>query len=189
MIFKIEILTCVSKTKDKMTITILQIIKKQRWVWILIPLIVSCKNSLIQQQENTRQTKANISQTLNHWHQAATDADFKTYFSLMNDDAVFVGTDSSEVWTKKAFMSFAKPYFDKGEAWAFKPIKRHIYLDKSHKNIAWFDETLETWMGVCRGSGVLEKSQGKWRIKHYVLSVTVPNEKMKDFLKFIVRGK
>jgi len=172
-----------------MITTSLQKIKKYRWVWILIPLIISCKNSISQQQENTIQSKAQISKTLNRWHQAAADADFNTYFGLMSNDAVFVGTDSSEVWTKNAFMKFSKPYFDKGKAWAFKPIKRHIYLDQNHKDIAWFDETLDTWMGVCRGSGVLEKTQGKWLIKHYVLSVTVPNEKMKDFLKFIVGGK
>jgi hypothetical protein len=31
-------------------------------------------------------------------------------------------------------------------------------------------------MKGCRGSGVLVKSDGKWQIKHYVLSMTVPND-------------
>ncbi|MBT8294049.1 MAG: nuclear transport factor 2 family protein, partial [Eudoraea sp.] len=43
-------------------------------------------------------------------------------------------------------------------------------------NFAWFDELLDTRMEICRGSGVLSKENGKWRIKHYVLSITIPNE-------------
>jgi hypothetical protein len=31
-------------------------------------------------------------------------------------------------------------------------------------------------MKICRGSGLV-KIDGKWKIKHYVLSMTVPNEK------------
>jgi hypothetical protein len=32
-------------------------------------------------------------------------------------------------------------------------------------------------MKICRGSGVLVKIDGKWKIKHYVLSMTIPNKK------------
>jgi hypothetical protein len=31
-------------------------------------------------------------------------------------------------------------------------------------------------MKICRGSGVLVKIDGKWKIKHYVLSMTIPNK-------------
>jgi hypothetical protein len=31
-------------------------------------------------------------------------------------------------------------------------------------------------MGTCRGSGVLEKTGDIWKIKQYVLSVSIPNE-------------
>jgi hypothetical protein len=31
-------------------------------------------------------------------------------------------------------------------------------------------------MKICRGSGVVEKINGQWKVKQYVLSVTVPNE-------------
>jgi hypothetical protein len=41
--------------------------------------------------------------------------------------------------------------------------------------MAWFDE-LSTQMKICRGSGVLVKIGNDWKIKHYVLSMTVPNE-------------
>ena len=67
------------------------------------------------------------------------------------------------------------PYFDNGKAWDFKTLERNIYLN-TEGNFAWFDELLNTWMGTCRGSGVLEKKDNSWAIKHYVLSVSIPND-------------
>ena len=124
---------------------------------------------------------AQIDQVLDDWHLAAAVADSTTYFDAMTDNSYFIGTDSSEVWTKDEFLTFAAPYFAKGKAWDFKKIKRNIHKIENHT--AWFDETLDTWMGVCRGSGVLKAENGHWKIAHYVLSVTVPNEKIKEFLK------
>jgi hypothetical protein len=80
------------------------------------------------------------------------------------------------------FQEFAKPYFDKGKAWNFTVLERHIYFDQS-KKIAWFDELLNTQMKICRGSGVLVKIDGKWKIKHYVLSMTIPNKKRGAVIK------
>ena len=48
---------------------------------------------------------------------------------------------------------------------------------------AWFDELLETEMGICRGSGVLKLEENTWKIKHYVLSATIPNELMKQVIE------
>ena len=126
--------------------------------------------------------KIEISILLNNWHKAASEAHFENYFNAMDNTAVFVGTDASEVWSKKEFKQFSKPYFEKGKAWSFKTLQRNIYTH-STLNIAWFDETLHTWMGICRGSGVVEKLNNKWVIKHYVLSVTVPNEDIKPVIK------
>jgi ketosteroid isomerase-like protein len=121
--------------------------------------------------------KEGIHQTLDTWHRAASEADFDTYFDLLTEDAVFVGTDATEVWGKAAFMSFSKPYFDRGKAWSFTAVQRNIYVD-SGQNIAWFDELLDTWMLLCRGSGVLKKVNGEWKISHYVLSITIPNDEV-----------
>jgi len=111
---------------------------------------------------------------LDSWHNAAAKADFNTYFNFFNDDAVFIGTDATENWDKKSFMSWAKPHFDKGKTWCFKPLERHIYVDTSGK-IAWFDELLNTRMKICRGSGVVIKKDNEWKIQQYVLSMTIPN--------------
>ncbi|MBT8233050.1 MAG: nuclear transport factor 2 family protein [Saprospiraceae bacterium] len=126
--------------------------------------------------------KIAIENLLDDWHLAATNADSDTYFNLMTTNSIFIGTDKTEVWTKDEFMAFAAPYFEKGKAWDFKRVSRNVYSDDFEKT-AWFDELLDTWMGPCRGSGVLVKENGEWRIQHYVLSVTVPNEEIESFLK------
>lgn len=119
--------------------------------------------------------KKNVGLVLDNLNEYAAKADFKNYFALFADESTYIGTDATEVWDKKQFMDYAKPHFDKGQGWNFKSLKRNIYFSKDG-NYAWFDEVLDTQMKICRGSGVLEKIGGKWKIKQYVLSATIPNE-------------
>lgn len=126
--------------------------------------------------------KEQVNRILDAWHKAAAEANAKVYFGMMTEDAIFIGTDPTENWDKKAFQAFAKPYFDKGKAWNFKAIERHVYFDASGK-LAWFDELLNTQMKICRGSGVLVKIGKDWKIKHYVLSMTIPNENTNEVVK------
>lgn len=119
--------------------------------------------------------KENINELLNEWHFAAAEADYEDYFSLMANESVFIGTDPTENWNKQEFMKWSKPYFDRGKAWIFLTLERNIFLGED-KELAWFDELLDTQMGICRGSGVVVKENGEWKIKHYVLSIAIPNE-------------
>ncbi|TLP76989.1 nuclear transport factor 2 family protein [Maribacter sp. ACAM166] len=130
--------------------------------------------------------KSAISESLDAWHAAATSANFETYFDLMTNDAVFIGTDASENWQRDEFMSYAKPHFDNGKAWDFTVVERNIYLNES-ADIAWFDELLDTQMKICRGSGILKEINGKWKIAHYVLSIAVPNDNVDELVK--LKGK
>lgn len=125
--------------------------------------------------QTTNATTEKVNLLLNNWHKAAAVANFNTYFSMMTTDAVFIGTDATENWTKQAFMTYAKPHFDKGKAWSFTAIDRHIYFSQNNK-MAWFDELLSTQMKICRGSGIAELTKQGWKIKHYVLSMTIPNQ-------------
>lgn len=124
---------------------------------------------------NAQTDKKDINEVLDNWHKAAADANYENYFGYMAKDGVFLGTDATENWQIKAFKTFSKPYFDKGKAWSFTAIERNIYVEKNG-DFAWFDELLDTQMKICRGSGVLQKIDGKWKIKHYVLSIAIPNE-------------
>ncbi len=126
--------------------------------------------------------KQKINEVLDGWHLAAANADFEAYFDKMTDDGVFLGTDATENWQNKEFRTFSKPYFDKGKAWSFTSVQRNIYLNES-KTFAWFDELLDTQMKICRGSGVLKKENGQWKIAHYVLSIAVPNENVAELIQ------
>lgn len=119
--------------------------------------------------------KENINEMLEAWHDAAARADYDAYFSKMADESIFIGTDPTENWEKDEFAKWSKPYFDKGKAWSFSTLERNIFLHQGC-DIAWFDELLETHMGICRGSGVVAKEDGQWKVKHYVLSIEIPNE-------------
>ena len=135
-----------------------------------------------QETENTGSqtvSKKEINKVLEDWHAAASQANFEEYFGLMSGDGIFIGTDATENWQNKEFREFAKPYFDKGKAWSFTTLERNIYVSENGET-AWFDELLNTQMGICRGSGVLEKTQNDWKIKHYVLSIVIPNENVDE---------
>ena len=114
-----------------------------------------------------------VEQSIDAWHQAASQANFENYFDLMTDDAIFIGTDATENWQVAEFKAYSKPYFDNGKAWSFTSLERHVY---AHNGVVYFDELLDTQMGICRGSGVMKKQDGKWKIAHYVLSIAVPND-------------
>ena len=129
---------------------------------------------------DTAKEQQQINTLLDSINRAAAKAEYKAYFNFYTDDAIFTGTDATERWDKKEFMQWAKPIFDKGRAWNFTALQRHIYFDKTGM-FAWFDELLNTQMKICRGSGVLVKQGNDWKVQQYILSATVPNIVM-DFV-------
>ena len=153
---------------------------KLRMMRILLSLfLITLSFNTLQAQRVKKSTadpeKKAINSMLVKWHKAAAEANFDAYFGSMTKDAVFLGTDATENWQNTEFKAFSKPYFDKGKAWSFTTLDRNIYIN-ANPTIAWFDEHLDTQMGICRGSGVVVKEEGVWKVKHYVLSIAVPNE-------------
>lgn len=152
-------------------------------ILILSILMIACKSSKkVISNEQNKAIKAEINTTLNDWHLAATEANFNNYFGKMDSISIFIGTDASENWNRTQFANFSKPYFDKGKAWNFKTLERNVYVNQSG-DFVWFDELLYTWMGTCRGSGVLEKKTNGWKIKQYVLSVAIPNDAVQKVIE------
>jgi hypothetical protein len=125
-----------------------------------------------------------IDQLISNWHQDASNANLGGYMRLMDSSFVYVGTDASEKWTKDEFSTFCKPYFDQNKTWDFKSIDRTINIS-ADQNSAWFYEILQTHMGTCRGSGILELKNKQWKLRQYVLSLAIPNEKMSEVKKLI----
>jgi uncharacterized protein (TIGR02246 family) len=121
-----------------------------------------------------------VAAVLDDWHAAAAVADEARYFAHFAPDAVFLGTDATERWSVEEFRRYAHPYFAKGKAWSFKAVERHVAFS-SNRSVAWFDERLDTPnLGPARGSGVLVRAAGDWKIAHYDLSVPIPNALMKE---------
>ncbi|MFA5620673.1 MAG: nuclear transport factor 2 family protein [Weeksellaceae bacterium] len=131
-----------------------------------------------------QESEQRIHKLLDNWHQAAAVADEEAFFGAMAWDAHYLGTDETEDWSRDEMKVWAKKIFQRDSAWDFKKKARNIYLYEDGK-LAWFDETLNTWMGVCRGSGVVVLTSEGWKIKHYVLSVAVPNDTIDAYLKLL----
>ncbi|GEA09684.1 nuclear transport factor 2 family protein [Alteromonas sp. KUL49] len=116
-----------------------------------------------------------VAQTIDALHTYASEANGKAYFALFDDSAIFIGTDASETWTVDEFKAYATPHFDKGRGWTYTVTERNIYFS-ANGNVAWFDELLyNESLGVTRGTGVLEKSNGQWKFAQYHLAIPVPN--------------
>lgn len=116
------------------------------------------------------------------WHKDATLANFDNYFNRTAHEFIFLGTAPGERWTKEEFQAYAKPYFEKKQTWRFTPSQRTWHFSPDQK-VAWFDESLETWMLDCRGSGVCVKTKKGWKISYYNLTVLIENEKIKEFIE------
>ncbi len=152
-----------------------------RYLLVFVFILFSSCNG----KESVRKVSDNSAdpdKVMDSWHMAAARANAEVFFGLMDSSFVYLGTDATERWNKEEFYSFARPYFDKGKAWDFKPYNRQIHYSAS-KNTAWFDELLDTWMGVCRGSGVMVFKDNEWKLTHYHLSVTIDNDLMDGFLE------
>jgi hypothetical protein len=141
-------------------------------VLILAPLLLSAQSK----------AEKEINTFLDQWHRDAANADMEAYFSKIDDEGIYIGTDKTEIWTKNEFYEWQKPRTSDGIAWDFKAIDRNIYFGKKSKYV-WFDELLSYSAGTLRGSGVLIKRKKGWKIMHYVLSLPVPNEKFSAVIK------
>ena len=114
---------------------------------------------------------------LNDFHDAAAKADKDRYLGHFTDDGVFLGTDEWERWPlHPEFTDYVAGRFAKG-GWSYHSEKKMIAFSKDG-SVAWFDETSisNSNGGRFRGSGVLEKVDGTWKIAQYVLSFLVYNE-------------
>lgn len=126
-----------------------------------------------------------VAAVLDDWHAAAAAADEDRYFAHFAPEAVFLGTDATERWTVEQFRAYAHPYFAQGRGWAYRPHDRHVMFSKEGR-LAWFDEQLHSEKyGELRGTGVLRKTDSGWKLLHYSMTFTVPNEATAEVVPLI----
>tara|TARA_B100000579_G_C22581334_1_gene733654 strand:- start:77 stop:607 length:531 start_codon:yes stop_codon:yes gene_type:complete len=132
--------------------------------------------------ENT--IEHDINKVLDEFHAAAAKADTQSYLNYLTKDAVFLGTDEWERWPKfPDFNAYVKKRFKDGSGWNYIPDKREIKISQN-KDIAWFDEVIiSVNNNRFRGTGVLIKSNDKWKIAHYALSFLIFNEDWEEVVR------
>tara|TARA_R110000772_G_scaffold82075_5_gene174289 strand:- start:93 stop:593 length:501 start_codon:yes stop_codon:yes gene_type:complete len=121
---------------------------------------------------------------LNDFHDAAAKADPQRYLGHLTDNAVFLGTDEKERFPLVPdFTDYVNRGFAAG-GWDYYSINKNISFSREG-SVAWFDETSISNGngGHFRGSGVLEKIDGEWKIAQYVLSFLVYNELWEEVLE------
>ena len=124
--------------------------------------------------------RADVSDVLDALHAKASEADFDGYFALYAREAVFLGTDATERWTREEFMEYTRARFDTGTGWTYHLLERHVSVVPDGRT-AWFDERLENEnLGETRGSGALVLEEGRWKIAQYNLTIPIPNEIARD---------
>ena len=127
--------------------------------------------------------KEQINKVLDNLHKYASEANGEKYFQLFNDQAVFHGTDLNERWSIDEFKKYAQNRFDTGIGWTYKSLERNIFINSSNTT-AWFDEILiNEKYGKFRGTGVLSKVDGMWKIDQYNLLLPIPNDLLLKYTK------
>jgi len=145
---------------------------------ILFPFtLLSCAQNNQSQQSDI----AAINGVLDSYHQAAANGEWDSYFDLMSDDGVFIGTDARERWVKLEF----RQYSSGSNGWVYTPQQRNINITPDGKT-AWFDEALLSQSyGSSRGTGVLIRTTQGWKISQYHLTLPIPNGMVRDVTKQI----
>lgn len=132
-------------------------------------------------------TRAAIAAVMDDWHAAAARADGARYFGHFAPGGIFMGTDDGERWSVEAFRAYAEPYFAKGQGWTYRAHARTIALAPDGR-VAWLDEKLDNdAYGRLRGTAVLVRRRGRWKIAHYSMSFPIPNAVTKAAVA-VIRG-
>lgn len=114
-----------------------------------------------------------VAAVLDQLHRRAAAADAAGYFALYRSGSVFLGTDRDEYWPLADFERYARERFDAGQGWTYVPTERFVHL---YGDTAWFEERLKhARYGETRGTGVLVREAGTWRIAQYNLTLPIPN--------------
>lgn len=125
-----------------------------------------------------------IDGVLDDFHDAAAHGDKTRYLGHMTANGVFMGTDEWERWPKTPeFSDYVDGRFTGGSGWNYRSVEREVSVSDS-ADIAWFDEVVYSETnGRFRGTGVLVKEAGDWKIAHYAMSFLILNENWDEVIE------
>jgi ketosteroid isomerase-like protein len=138
-------------------------------ILLLFPFIAASEDSDVEMSA--------IGALIDGFHDAAAHGDKDRYLGYMTDDGVFLGTDEWERWPKHPdFVDYVGGRFKDGAGWNYRSVERKIRIADSGET-AWFDEVVFSEQnGRFRGTGVVSKQDGEWKIAHYAMSFLILNE-------------
>ena len=116
---------------------------------------------------------ARVHAFVDEWHADAAHAR-PAFFDKIAADGIYIGTDRTERWTRDAFKTWAARFFERESAWTLVPRERHVRWSTDGA-VIWFDEQLDSSMGVLQATGVMRAAGERLEIVHYQLSIAVPN--------------
>jgi ketosteroid isomerase-like protein len=143
---------------------------------LLLPLVTSAADSDAEMVV--------IGEVIDGFHDAAAHGDKARYLGHMTDDGVFLGTDEWERWPMQPdFIDYVGGRFKEGAGWNYRSVERQIRVADSG-DTAWFDEVVYSEQnGRFRGTGVLSKQDGEWKIAHYAMSFLILNENWPEVIE------
>lgn len=158
---------------------------KFRFLFVVILLFAAVAGA-----DNSDADRRAIGQLIDDFHDAAAHGDKGRYLGHMTDDAVFMGTDEWERWPKQPeFIDYVGTRFKDGSGWSYRSVERNIRIADS-VDIAWFDEVLFSEQnGRFRGTGVVARQDGEWKIAHYAMSFLVLNENWEEVIELTRKTK
>ncbi len=134
--------------------------------------------------DNHNTELAAINKVLDDFHDAAAHGDKQRYLDHFTEDGVFLGTDEWERWPKHPeFTEYVGSRFKDGSGWNYKSVERVVSISAA-VDVAWFDEVLFSEQnGRFRGTGVLARQNGTWKIAHYAMSFLILNENWEEVIE------
>jgi ketosteroid isomerase-like protein len=147
-------------------------------------LLVALLLPLMSVAEDTAADQEAVANVIDDFHDAAAHGDKERYLGHFTDDAVFLGTDEWERWPKHPdFEDYVNERFKDGSGWNYKSVERNIRFN-DRADVAWVDEVVysET-SGRLRGTGVLTRQSGQWKLEHYAMSFLILNENWEEVIE------
>lgn len=120
-----------------------------------------------------------VAESLDAMHAAAARSDGPAYFDRLSPGLLWIGNDTTELWTREEFIAFAEPFFARGEGWVYSARERRVFpAPDPCQCIAWVDEVLDSeTYGTAVGTALMWKNDdGEWRVLRYALTYPIPND-------------
>ena len=117
---------------------------------------------------------ATAGRLLHDIHHAATVADAPRFFAAFAPEAMIFG--STARLTLARYRALREPYLARGQGLPSTLLEHRIHLSSSGE-LAWFEELVNVFdHDRLRGTGVMRRVDGDWKLVHYSAMILVPRQ-------------